>query len=941
MSIKGMTILSLGVACAAVTAMPVTAAPASTAHFTNSAAGQAASVTKMQAISRFQTFNQHSGLAMRPDGAVGRVYGKAFSHGQTAEQSASNFVQQHLGIWGVSQDQLVAESPFDHGRPTQQIGYDIDTNSYKFTGHYYKQIIDGVPVFRSKLVLLTRNEANNPLILASSELHDVGNFEINPQLKRTAINHDRIVDSAQKHFNLGIVLDSSERMIYAGIETAPHAPTLADVSKVIVNGFEEHLVITDAATGEVLFTESLIHTVDITGNASGMASDGPGADICADEISQPLPYLNVNVAGGGSTTTDINGNFTVPHGGSSAVSVSAGLVGQWFEVFDWVGPVESQSQNITPPGPANFVFNASNTSENNRAEVNAYIGANVVRDYVVDANPAFPGINFQMDVTVNRTDGFCPGNAWYSPSEQSINFCSNGGGSPNTAWTSVIYHEYGHHIVNVAGSGQGQYGEGFGDVMSNIILDDNRLGLGFFGSCSSSLRNAVNTLQYPCATDGHACAGLLSGAVWGTRNAMVANGVSGYTDILNYLAVNSALVHSGSTITPQITIDFLTLDDDDADIGNGTPHYAEIATGFGAKNMDAPPLNILSISYPQGLPETVSPNGDTTLVVNFDPISSSVNPSTAMLMVDSGSGFTAVPMTQNSATEFEAVFPASTCGSELVYYITSESVSGATQNSPTGAPADGTFSTIASFGPADVVFADDFQTDTGWTVSGGPANAGAGRWERATPASGGTRGEPANDNDGSGLCYVTGNGGPEANNDVDNGTTILTSPVMDATGDATVISYARWYDNTLGSTQDDAFLVEISDNAGGSWTTLESVGPSGPETEGGWIEKQFVLNNVPGFTANNQFQIRFSASDLGTQDVVEAGVDAVMLSNLDCEDDACPADMNGDGSLNFLDVSDFLAAFGAGEASADFTGDGNFNFLDVSEFLAAFGAGCP
>jgi len=55
----------------------------------------------------------------------------------------------------------------------------------------------------------------------------------------------------------------------------------------------------------------------------------------------------------------------------------------------------------------------------------------------------------------------------------------------------------------------------------------------------------------------------------------------------------------------------------------------------------------------------------------------------------------------------------------------------------------------------------------------------------------------------------------------------------------------------------------------------------------------------------------------------------------------CPADLNGDGSLNFLDVSAFLGAFGAMDPIADFQPDGSFNFLDVSAFLAAFGAGCP
>ncbi|MBL4699474.1 MAG: hypothetical protein JKX70_11645 [Phycisphaerales bacterium] len=55
----------------------------------------------------------------------------------------------------------------------------------------------------------------------------------------------------------------------------------------------------------------------------------------------------------------------------------------------------------------------------------------------------------------------------------------------------------------------------------------------------------------------------------------------------------------------------------------------------------------------------------------------------------------------------------------------------------------------------------------------------------------------------------------------------------------------------------------------------------------------------------------------------------------------CPADLTGDGELNFFDVAAFLTAFGKSNPIADFTGDGEFNFFDVSGFLVAFGAGCP
>ena len=55
----------------------------------------------------------------------------------------------------------------------------------------------------------------------------------------------------------------------------------------------------------------------------------------------------------------------------------------------------------------------------------------------------------------------------------------------------------------------------------------------------------------------------------------------------------------------------------------------------------------------------------------------------------------------------------------------------------------------------------------------------------------------------------------------------------------------------------------------------------------------------------------------------------------------CDADLNGDGMLDFFDVSAFLTAYNGMDPLADFTGDGMFNFFDVSAFLAAYNAGCP
>ncbi|MGJ8635559.1 MAG: hypothetical protein ACSHX5_01755 [Phycisphaerales bacterium] len=49
----------------------------------------------------------------------------------------------------------------------------------------------------------------------------------------------------------------------------------------------------------------------------------------------------------------------------------------------------------------------------------------------------------------------------------------------------------------------------------------------------------------------------------------------------------------------------------------------------------------------------------------------------------------------------------------------------------------------------------------------------------------------------------------------------------------------------------------------------------------------------------------------------------------------CDADINGDGVLDFFDISGFL------NGAPDFNGDGQFDFFDVSDFIAAFSVGCP
>ena len=165
---------------------------------------------------------------------------------------------------------------------------------------------------------------------------------------------------------------------------------------------------------------------------------------------------------------------------------------------------------------------------------------------------------------------------------------------------------------------------------------------------------------------------------------------------------------------------------------------------------------------------------------------------------------------------------------------------------------------------------------------------------------------------------------------------------MDASGAGVpMLSYALWYSNNIGEI-DDTMFVEISNNNGGSWSSLDSIGPGDPNAGGGWNVYNYDLSQVFA-SPSSQVRVRFHAGDTGVGSVVEAGVDAVSVTLLSCEDpvDDCPADMTGDGVLDFFDISAFLSAFSTQDPAADFTGDGTFDFFDISAFLSAFGAGCP
>ena len=225
---------------------------------------------------------------------------------------------------------------------------------------------------------------------------------------------------------------------------------------------------------------------------------------------------------------------------------------------------------------------------------------------------------------------------------------------------------------------------------------------------------------------------------------------------------------------------------------------------------------------------------------------------------------------------YDAVLPASPCGTEIKYFVTVDSTASETFGAPPLAPSE--FFTAFSVESVNTTFDDNFETDFGWTVSG---DATDGQWNQGIPIGGGDRSDPPVDGDGSGSCYVTDN--TDGNSDVDGGSVVLTSPTLTAVGGDNVIavlSYYRWYANNGNDEVDDVFEVEISNDNGTTWVDLETLGPTGADSIGGWIFTSFIVSDFVTPTA--QMQVRFIASDIVEPSIVEAGVDGVKIDLLEC-----------------------------------------------------------
>ncbi|HVP13396.1 MAG TPA: hypothetical protein VMV94_19645 [Phycisphaerae bacterium] len=292
---------------------------------------------------------------------------------------------------------------------------------------------------------------------------------------------------------------------------------------------------------------------------------------------------------------------------------------------------------------------------------------------------------------------------------------------------------------------------------------------------------------------------------------------------------------------------------------------------------DRPPYFVpLTMSLAESAPEFIPPAVPTIIDVLINEGTDTLVPGSPRLYYSSNGGGTWITsqLRQVGADLWRGMLPAPACTDRPRYYFSAAGVSTGTVFAPASGPAAPFVSYVGVYSE---VFADNFETDKGWTIVTDPGCSG-GHWQRAVPIPCSTpRGDPPRDYDGSGRCFVTQNNlsATSCNTDVDGGWTRLISPTFslaDVQNPRLRFAY-WWYNDDLDG---DPYMVEVSNDGGASWAVIHTI----VNLRGGWRVAEYELASYIPLTST--MKLRFSVADIPNNSIDEGALDAVVVFGVSC-----------------------------------------------------------
>ncbi len=771
------------------------------------------------------------------------------------EQLARRVVDENYDVLGAENEYLqLAATPRGMG---------------KWAAHL-QQYWNGHEVWEAKVRMVFHENGN--LMLMGSDYHR--NIDIDP---RPSISAGTAAEYARQDLPFeagrGDSYQVDSDLLVLPVPTSETDVEYHLVYRVRVNTAEplgEWVTHVDAHTGEVVWRYNDVHFA-FEGSAT---MDFQPHSYCEPNEIGPARYLNLSVSGAGSATTDIDGNWYIAGGGATG-TVTAGMNGSYVNVSNYNGTNAGFSGVATAGVPFALHWDDTNSRQDER---DVFEAMSRVHDFFEAFDPGFGYSNTPINAYINRTDGYCPGNAWWNGT---INFCAQGGGYGNTGEIQqVVEHEFGHGVQDyIIGSQGGEgLGEGNSDILGNLLTQESIIGLGFYlDNCTSGIRNADNTLQYPADLNGsvHHDGQIIAGFNWDAMELLQgAYGTETGTTMSAERWHFGRILLNPTNQQDQVTATFVA-DDDNGDLDDGTPNHVYFAEAAENHGYEVPEILVGMFVYHDGAPYQTSIAGSYEIKCTGASLGGgTIDPGSFELSYRVGGGaYSTVGMTA-VGQEFIGAIPSQSYGSVVEYYITAQNDLGDVGTSPRTAPE------ALHYFEVNDQFEDAMETETAWTAGLPTDTASTGQWERAIPQGTNYNGTivqlGADHTDAPGVaCYVTtaAAGASAGTNDVDGGRTTLLSPLFDLTmGQNIQISYWRYYTNNAGGAPNlDYWRVDISNDGGTSWTAVENTNVSDTD----WQQVSFALSDyfaVPGIV-----QMRFIADDAGEGSLVEAMVDDFIL----------------------------------------------------------------
>lgn len=404
-------------------------------------------------------------------------------------------------------------------------------------------------------------------------------------------------EAAARRLAGGDLAEVRDLVVGSSVDRGSAEPRLAYVVLVSRDEHDERELWTiDARSGERLSARPAeFHAADIRGTVTGTLN--PSLSGAAPPVPNiPISGVTVSVAGIGSAVTDFDGNFTIPTAVQLPQFVKVTLDGPSFDIDSASGDFTVSKQSTQSGSDQVVLFELNKVPQDSvTAQLNAAVLHRVADEYVRSRMGGFVGFPAQV-VAVNLPIGCL---AAYNPSSKSLQFGGALSGCVNFAFSTILFHEFGHSVDDFYGGIQApELSEALGDILATYLTHQPVIGEGASGA-PGGLRSVENGSQWPgasCSGDPYCLSQPFSGFAWEVRKRAVAS----LGDAAGVALAESLLLGTfpaNNAAIPDALVQVFLLDDDDGILSNGTPHYALLAAAAAAKGFSAPPIATVSVSH--------------------------------------------------------------------------------------------------------------------------------------------------------------------------------------------------------------------------------------------------------------------------------------------------------------------------------------------------------